>query len=927
MINYNSPKYDSCREWIRKCRSKGKSWDFIDKEDKELDSFLERKREEDFWEVENKEVYRVIVASEKKAEREAENAEYVDGKSSVISEGQENDVDIPRDKKSMWQLYKNYLIDEKDFKEDTINEMEMITLKTLKKLDGDTSITEPVKGLVIGNVQSGKTSNMAALMAMAADWGWNMFIVLSGTIENLREQTQKRILEDLNRGGGNCSWIGLEHLSLSSPYGQKLQDLHFEDNSRERYFTVCLKNSTRLKNLLQWIVKDKHKRQQMKILVIDDEADQASVNTADVNDINKERKAINRHLVNLVAGRDEKGRHVEGSYKAMNYIGYTATPYANVLNEDLEESLFPKNFIAVLPLSKEYFGPQQIFGVEGDDYDGIDIVRIVENEDLKVLQDIHDGYLNNIPKSLENAICWFLCGAATMRVQGYKKPISMLVHTSQKQDHHEYLSKVIENFFKKDRDIIIEYCKKIWKKETERFTKKHFREQYKDYAIEDKYIKDYPKFEEIEDEIKILLSTISNIKLGEDGELQFNEGIHLCVDNCNNSGVNSEGMFLRLAYPDKNTKLEKAPAFIVIGGATLSRGLTIEGLISTFFLRSVKQADTLMQMGRWFGYRKNYELIPRIWITLNTNAQFRFLSTLDMELRREIQQMDATGSTPRDYKPRVKNTPKYSFIRITAKNKSQNAIETEMDFSGSFNQTVLFENDKEVLKHNICITEEFISLLGNPLPSQEHNKNCAVWKNISFKNIKSMFLEKFIFSSRAKAFNDIESLCKWIEEATQKEMLDDWNIIVAGKKGKGPKWDVNGISITKVQRSQKKRLSEHEQGLIDIGALRSSKDFLADIDINKVSEDLKQRIVKFNSKDAKAIRSEAGLDSKPQLIIYRIDKNSKAKSEAENREDLNAVEDIIGICINIPGNKKGHGYATAIRLKTSFMESLDLEEE
>ncbi len=262
-------------------------------------------------------------------------------------------------------------------------------------------------------------------------------------------------MEDLNRGGGNCSWIGLEHLSLSSPYGQKLQDLHFEDNSRERYFTVCLKNSTRLKNLLQWIVKDKHKRQQMKILVIDDEADQASVNTADVNDINKERKAINRHLVNLVAGRDEKGRHVEGSYKAMNYIGYTATPYANVLNEDSEESLFPKNFIAVLPLSKEYFGPQQIFGVEGDDYDGIDIVRIVENEDLKVLQDIHDGYLNNIPKSLENAICWFLCGAATMRVQGYKKPISMLVHTSQKQDHHEYLSKVIENFFKKDRDIII----------------------------------------------------------------------------------------------------------------------------------------------------------------------------------------------------------------------------------------------------------------------------------------------------------------------------------------------------------------------------------------------------------------------------------------------------------------------------------------
>lgn len=89
-----------------------------------------------------------------------------------------------------------------------------------------------------------------------------------------------------------------------------------------------------------------------------------------------------------------------------------------------------------------------------------------------------------------------------------------------------------------------------------------------------------------------------------------------------------------------------APAFIVIGGATLSRGLTIEGLISTFFLRSVGQADTLMQMGRWFGYRKKYELLPRLWITDKTRQQFAFLATLDQELRDEIQYMDLTGRSP-----------------------------------------------------------------------------------------------------------------------------------------------------------------------------------------------------------------------------------------------------------------------------------------
>lgn len=927
MENYNLPKYDPVREWIRKSREKNKSWDYILKPNGDLEGFLERQREVCYWEIKSVETYIEIVKSEQKAEKEVEQAEYVNGKASILSSGQDNDVTVPKDKKSMWQLYKNYLIEKKDFKKDTVEEMEKITLKSLKKLSVDTTNSEPVKGLVIGNVQSGKTSNMAALMAMAADWGWNMFIVLSGTIENLREQTQKRILEDLNRGGGNCSWIGLEHLSLSSPYGQKLQDLHFEENSRERYFTVCLKNSIRLKKLLQWIAKDKNKREQMKILVIDDEADQASVNTADVNDINKERKAINRHLVNLVSGRDEKGNTIETSYRAMNYIGYTATPYANVLNEDSLESLFPRNFISVLPLSKEYFGPQQIFGVEGDDYDGMDIVRIVEDEDLDILKDIHDGILSNTPESLKDSICWFLCGVATMRIQGYKKPISMLVHTSQKQDHHEYLSKVIQRYLNQEKHNIIERCKIVWERETNRFTKQHFREQYKDYDRKDSDIKDYPKFDEIQDEIAVLLSKISNIGLGDDGELQFHQGIHLCVDNCNNSGINSEGMFVRLAYPEKNNKLEKAPAFIVIGGATLSRGLTIEGLISTFFLRSVKQADTLMQMGRWFGYRRDYELIPRIWITLNTNAQFKFLSTLDMELRKEIWEMEATGKTPNDYKPRVKNTPKYSFIRITAKNKSQNAIETEMDFTGSFNQTVIFDNEKELLKNNIEITEKFISLLGEPIKPQRHNENCIVWKNIDFKIIKSKLLKPFKFSSRSKAFNDIESLCKWIDGATENQMLNNWNVIVAGKKGNGYKWDLNGMSINKVERSRKRKLSEQENNLIDIGVLRAPKDFLADIDIDTVCDVLKKDIFNFKSKNAKSIRSKAGLDSTPQLIIYRIDKNSKVKKETENREDLNAVEDIIGLCINIPGNKKGHGYATAIRLKASFMESVDLEEK
>lgn len=202
------------------------------------------------------------------------------------------------------------------------------------------------------------------------------------------------------------------------------------------------------------------------------------------------------------------------------------------------------------------------------------------------------------------------------------------------------------------------------------------------------------------------------LNLMREGDLSYHKGIHLCIDNCTNNGITSDGMHVRLAYPDPSNMPSPAPAFIVVGGATLSRGLTIEGLISTFFLRSVGQADTLMQMGRWFGYRKKYELLPRLWITDKTRQQFVFLAALDQELRDEIQQMDITGRSPADYGPKVKNSPKVSFIRITAKNRMQAATEAAMDYSGASNQTYLFDNNATILKENIRITEEFISELG-----------------------------------------------------------------------------------------------------------------------------------------------------------------------------------------------------------------------
>ena len=929
MPNYSLPKYDEYRKWIRQARERGCEWGKIKyglrNDPEELEIFLKEQKALNWWDIDCNDWFQ-LVESEKESEEQTKTIDYMKGYAMIYDEGQDNEVSVPSDEKSSWQLYKKKLLTN-GFKPGVVEEMERTTVKILKRLSNNTVDKQPIKGLVIGNVQSGKTANMAALMAMAADWGWNLFIVLSGTIENLRQQTQKRLLEDLNNPG-NLNWRGLEHLSRNPSYGQRTQDLHFEEDSKDRYFTVCLKNAVRLKKLIQWLHSDPNKQRQMKILVIDDEADQAGINTADIE--SNERKTINRLIVNLVNGKNEKGEDTGVQYRAMNYIGYTATPYANVLNESSRESLYPRNFITTLGVSKEYFGPQHIFGVDGGDYEGMDILRIIENQELNLLKNIHDGMANKIPESLQNALCWFLCGTATMRYWKLEMPASMLVHTSQKQDHHQCIADSIRNWLESDAEYILNKCRKVWEYETERFSFEKFRKQYPDYDRREEEINKYPGFDDIEPEIRKILKNVSNIPLGSDGDLVYHEGIHLCIDNCSQpKGINEDGMYVRLAYPDSKNILKKVPAFIVVGGATLSRGLTIEGLISSYFLRSVNQADTLMQMGRWFGYRRGYELLPRIWLTSKTYDQFVFLSTLDEELREEIRYMDQIRISPSEYGPKIKNTPKYSFIRITAKSKMQSARPADMDLSGQYSQTYLFYNDKEILKSNINVVTKFIEGLGKPegrKPCNKHAENTLIWRNIPFTKIYQM-LKEYRAPKRLMVFNDIdiEGVADWINKMTSEGKLTDWNVVVAGTASKEKIWKLTYGEIGKVRRTRKKNYTD--KNIINIGVLRDPKDLIADVDLEGKDAGLINRVMKFKAQDAKSIRSEAGLNMTPQLLIYMIDKDSKADSES-NREDLNAPEDIVGLCLNIPGGKRGTNYAAKITIRLEnnpFDDNGDLE--
>lgn len=941
MTDYSLPKYDDPRNWIKNARKKDKEWDAIllaNKGSEEgLAVFLENQVEDNFWPDLSIDDWKALVGLQRDAEEKTKFIELSQGTALIYDPKQDNAVTIPMDEYSSWQLYRKKLLND-GFKKESVDEIEKATHKILKRLSNDTRESGPIKGLVIGNVQSGKTANMAALMAMAADWGWNMFIILSGTIENLRRQTQTRLFNDLNQTG-TVAWRALEHLGKNVDISQKAQSLHFEEKARDRYFTVCLKNSSRLKNLIQWAQVDKNKQAQMKILVIDDEADQAGINTGHVDE--DERKKINSLLCSLVNGKNEDGKDIDTQYKAMNYIGYTATPYANILNESGEESLYPRNFISTLAVSKEYFGPQQIFGYAGDaiEFQGMDIVRTIKEEELNELKNIHNGDAYKTPEALFKAISWFLCGVGCMRIWEYKKPMSMLVHTSQKTAHHQQIANVINEWFENhSTDEIIDKAREVWEEETTRFTFEDFKEQYPDYDRKDEEINRYPSFDEVEKEIRILLNDgISNIKLDDEGDLTYHKGLHLCIDNCMNNGITDDGYHVRLAYPDADKMPSPAPAFIIIGGATLSRGLTLEGLFSTFFIRSVGQADTLMQMGRWFGYRRNYELLPRIWMTQKTKEQFEFLAALDQELRDEIQYMDVNGRSPAEYGPKVKNSPKVSFIRITAKNRMQSATPAEMDYSGASNQTYLFDDDPFILAENIENTMSFLNQLGDewiPMERYPHQENVAIWRNVSFNRIRA-YLELFKFQKRLSVFNDTAPLLDWLQQMTDTNKLGDWNVIVAGKsEPTNGTWTLpNGTVINKVKRSRKYNKTELEDSIINIGVLRGPSDLVSDIDLDSITnQELRDEIEDFlnhyNAKGAMAYRDKSGLETTPQLIIYRVDKDSKA-NENSSRMDLNAPEDLIGLCLYIPGGRDRTNYATTVSIKMSndvFDGDADLED-
>lgn len=421
-----------------------------------------------------------------------------------------------------------------------------------------------------------------------------------------------------------------------------------------------------------------------------------------------------------------------------------------------------------------------------------------------------------------------------------------------------------------------------------------------------------------------LAGSVSSIMMDEEGELCYNRGIHLCIDNCSNNGLTEDGMHMRLAYPDERN--EKSPdyatAFIVVGGNTLSRGLTLEGLVSTFFLRSAGQADTLMQMGRWFGYRPGYELLPRIWLTEDTVEKFEFLSDIDMDLREQIYQMQLAGKGPEDFNLTLMTSPKVSWMSLTSRKKMQMAVAAEVDFSGMDTQLTVYSKDPSEQLGNIAAAEFFISTLGEGRKSS--NTEAWIWKNIPFNKIETDFFGKgFKMPETSRAFQQIDLLSEWIQEQTKKGEMLNWNVLLCGVKRsslteKDKIWSLsNSISIGKINRSCK----TDSEDRVNIGVLSGKKDYVADITEDMLESTVWHEMItsKNLSSRYRDYRVKAKVEKIPLFLIYMIDKNSKPSKKVSNGERgriaLAMEHDLIGITMVIPGIRGVRGTVTRLKIR------------
>ncbi|WP_445359735.1 Z1 domain-containing protein [Microbulbifer sp. EKSA005] len=704
-----------------------------------------------------------------------------------------------------WNRYAQLLVEE-GWSPRVVDSLGETTDETLSWLNApETGGNWDRRGMVVGSVQSGKTANYTGLICKAADAGYKVIIVLAGFHNNLRSQTQIR-LEDGFLGYYKSesnkrvpTGVGLiahddkllpNTITTRADKGDfnKAVATNFSSSIDRPLIFVIKKNASVLRNVLEYLEgqaaaqKGTHKAARISgipLLLVDDESDQGSINTNKTN------------FVSAAEGEDEEFlketdptkingliRKIINTFEQSAYVAYTATPFANIMihkdagSEGFGDDLFPRSFITSIPAPSNYIGPQTMFGFTdqytGEQTDGLPLTRDVSDYAATDKLKETDGWMpprhgkdhiplfegkKQVPLSLYEAILSYLlaCSVRVLRGQG-EKHCSMLVHVTRLTNVQHHVMEQVKTVMFQTKQCLVngrgDSSFTTWG-DLERLWGEDFRPTT--LAVGD----DSCPLHDWQDVREVLPAIVQTVKVR---EINGTAGDVLDYETHKGKGLN----------------------VIAIGGDKLSRGLTLEGLVVSYFTRPSKTYDTLMQMGRWFGYRNGFLDVTRLYAPEVLLKWFRHISDADGELRTDFKTMSAMGATPENFGHRVRTHP---LLQITSAVKMREGSKERCSYSGDLVQILVFRAGHNDRQHNLECVEKLVAEVERHAQCESgFREGSILWKGVNPSAI-TLFLESYKTGyENGLRKVDTNLIAKYINAQTGKRNLTSWTVLVSGSR-------------------------------------------------------------------------------------------------------------------------------------------------
>ncbi len=726
-----------------------------------------------------------------------------------LTERKESVVEWP-----FWDRYARYLRDHVGLPSSAVQNVNDVTDDILSRLEApDRPGFWDRRGLVSGQVQSGKTANYTGLVAKALDSGYKLVVVLAGVHNSLRSQTQSRIdagilgFDTRNQlrfdQGTENSRIGVGRLvgpflpvsSFTSSRDNGDFKLNVAQNvgvvpgGSDPIILVVKKYKSILENLYKWATAlrmetdpatGKPTVRDVPVLVIDDEADHASVDTS-TNKQDPEAAETDPTTINRLI------RQFLNTFQKSAYVGYTATPFANIFidpdasHRHAGEDLFPRSFIINLPAPSTYVGPARVFGLMQDSTNAIDrvdplpIVREIMDNQIW-LPDTHKsdfGITSQIPPSLRRAIVAFIIAGAVRSLRGQASVHnSMLIHVTRftrvQAQVRDQVSEVLQ-----DMTARLKYGEGA---QPELYS------LAKNIYIED-HVPTTTKMSSRADVADLVGASLPwEIVWSEMSDFASQVRVHAV------NGTSADA----LNYIDHPEGFN----VIAIGGDKLSRGLTLEGLTVSYYLRASKMYDTLMQMGRWFGYRTGYLDVCRLYTTPQLSKWYTAITAAAAELQAEFDVMAMLGRTPEDFGLRVRQHP--DGLLVTSPTKLRGSKSVAISYSATTTSTVTFS-----LKHVQRNWAQLESLLEG-LPGDPHDRRIGlqIWQDVPPEVVLD-FLEGYGPDDAAIQSNP-NAISRYIGDRLSDDELTSWTVALADIQGdeQAPPFTIAGRKFCATRRKR-----------------------------------------------------------------------------------------------------------------------------